>query len=554
MQMQGNFQPWPTPEEYQQQGLNVLAGQHNLKLAKQAYEDEMARRQALVERQNTLGQQRPMGMPGQGMGAPQPTGINALGPNPQQVKSYQDYQAQQEIKANQQKDAVLINNLLGPVLDNAFENGEDGVRQQFIERYDGDDNPLMQSYVDLMKQITFTGPRTAEFVLDTTVDEDEYKKAGKLPPAQVYASMFGQEAPPNWKGTVKYRSMPDGTRVAYEHKEGKPEKVTKGKLAKGDAFPNTAEGIAMAKKKLGISPAEEEQAKLYLKDHNMLSVEYSVNEDGTFSLKPMEKAPRPAGTTVHFGEGGGSVDEQARAIIEWRQPAPSPGSRSPQAQKVMARVYQIDPKYDQGAAEAFFREQKASAGQAGGAKSAALYRADGLFKKSAPRLIALRNKLSKDDQNRLIKLSTGAKAWNDISMGLEQKFRDNPILAEYIKTTVLLADALSTVYGAGPGGEWSFNMAKQMLDPTVGPKSYKTTLGAHGEKIKSSLKYAKSFRGSADIPGRVQGLRESGSGAGRAGESGKPSYEQWLPAAMKANPKATKAELKKYYDEKYGSK
>lgn len=139
------------------------------------------------------------------------------------------------------------------------------------------------------------------------------------------------------------------------------------------------------------------------------------------------------------------------------------------------------------------RAGRAAAAQSGAAKTAALFRANELFKEMAPKLKEWKKQLKEEDKDRLLSLVTSSKTINELTNKIESMFSDNPTQALLLKNTVLLADALSTVYGAGPGGQWSFETAKAMLDPMVGISSFDATLDSHGHKIESSLKAAKDF-------------------------------------------------------------
>ena len=79
----------------------------------------------------------------------------------------------------------------------------------------------------------------------------------------------------------------------------------KSNLDKATSFPNSIEGLKIAEKNLKLSPEVMEQAKLYLKDKNMLSLEFTQNPSGEFSVKPTERAPRPT-TNVTIGLEGKS--------------------------------------------------------------------------------------------------------------------------------------------------------------------------------------------------------------------------------------------------------
>ena len=170
-----------------------------------------------------------------------------------------------------------------------------------------------------------------------------------------------------------------------------------------------------------------------------------------------------------------------------------------------------------------FKEGQSAAGQAGGAKTAALYRADKMFSQLAPKLKKWKSELSKEDKERIMPLVTSSKTINELNNKIESSFRDNPTQALLLKNTVLLADALSTVYGAGPGGQWSFETAKAMLDPMVGEESFTATLDSHGEKIRESLAAGKEFPKSVPTPDKI--LPKKGKKYTANGEyQGKPSY------------------------------
>lgn len=184
------------------------------------------------------------------------------------------------------------------------------------------------------------------------------------------------------------------------------------------------------------------------------------------------------------------------------------------------------------------KEGQAAAGQAGGPKTAALYRADTLFQSLAPKLIMWKSQLQAQDKDRVLKLVTSSKTYNELTNKIEAMATDNPTQALLLKNTVLLADALSTVYGAGPGGQWSFEVAKSMLDPNLGLNSFKATLESHGDKIRESLAASQNFprtvRGvSSVVPPKV----------GRQSETAPDSFQ---PVPVPAGGGKTRLAPKKY--------
>lgn len=69
----------------------------------------------------------------------------------------------------------------------------------------------------------------------------------------------------------------------------------------------------------------------------------------------------------------------------------------------------------------------------------------------------------------------------------------DPDTAELKKRTTLLADNLQRTIGGTSGGQWAFNVASTLLDPTLAPEAFTRVMNAHGQQIGEMARAYQSF-------------------------------------------------------------
>jgi hypothetical protein len=214
-------------------------------------------------------------------------------------------------------------------------------------------------------------------------------------------------------------------------------------------------------------------------------ITYKVYKDGRpeeeFSRAPVDAGSGRKRRYVKYGDAGAIMDSWTGQLITPEKDA-------------QGNITNIQLSADEAAELGVSNAgRKAAMKQAASPKAASLYRGLELFKDTAPKLIELKRTLNDQDRERLFPLVTQSKSWNEFSSKFELALRDNPDLTDLYKSTTLLADSLASVYGAGTGGQWSFEVAQKMLDPNIPLESFIRTLGTHQHKLEKSVESTKSF-------------------------------------------------------------
>lgn len=383
-------------------------------------------------------------------------------------QNYGEAMAQQAFEEKQSKQFFEV---IDKPLTYAFNTGNNDLRKWVSEKALSSSNPQVKQFGELLNRADFTQPKTLAYTgADINAMTPEQKKLFNVPIEREYdpkdvVEFSGKLGTPEGMWPTKVIPSKTGTYAKssiskdYWKKEDKTP-VTFDPVAKKYYDANgeqlTSDEIERVPQKSGAAAT----GRAVWAGTSVPGVERKRIDDGGFYIS--EEQP------------DGTLSKRKIGIEEFTK---------------LARGY---------------KEGQAAAGQAGGAKTAALYRADKLFEELSPKLVKWKESLKKEDEDRVLDLVTNSKTYNELTNKIESSFRDNPKQALLLKNTVLLADALSTVYGAGPGGQWSFEVAREMLDPMTGVESYKTTLSSHGEKIKSSLKAAKGFAKSVETPKQLQ--------------------------------------------------
>lgn len=194
--------------------------------------------------------------------------------------------------------------------------------------------------------------------------------------------------------------------------------------------------------------------------------------------------------------------------------------------------------------------------QQGGMKAVTAYVAADTYKSEAKELLDLRNKLLEKNPGVFSGVGSKLRKVNDITQWTKLNTSDDPDLAEFIKGTTLLADVLMNAVGGAQGGQWAFELASKLLDPTMPTNAYEATINKHLRTLETK---AGSYNNVGQIPGSA-GYQVKPKLPGEKITGAQPaqptSYKMWAKAVRDANPgkTLTDADLYDDYKKKYGSK
>lgn len=133
--------------------------------------------------------------------------------------------------------------------------------------------------------------------------------------------------------------------------------------------------------------------------------------------------------------------------------------------------------------------------QQGGVRAVNAYVAADTYKAEAEELIKLRNELKLSNPSIFSGVGSKLRKVNDISQWANMNTSDDPKLAEFIKGTTLLADVLMNAVGGAQGGQWAFELASKLLDPSLPDEAYKATIDKHMRTLMTKAKIYKDVGG-----------------------------------------------------------
>lgn len=136
--------------------------------------------------------------------------------------------------------------------------------------------------------------------------------------------------------------------------------------------------------------------------------------------------------------------------------------------------------------------------QQGGQQAVNAYVTADTYKAEAAELKALRDKIMNDNPSAFSGVGSKIRKMNRISQLAQLETGDNPDLAEFIKGTTLLADLLQKAVGGTQGGQWAFELASKLLDPTMPPNAYDATIDKHMRTLETK---ARLYAGAGTTPG-----------------------------------------------------
>jgi len=136
--------------------------------------------------------------------------------------------------------------------------------------------------------------------------------------------------------------------------------------------------------------------------------------------------------------------------------------------------------------------------QKGGMRAVNAYVAATTYKAEADELLNLRVKLLQKNPSAFAGVGSKIKGMNHISQLVKMNTSDNPELAEFLKGTTLLADVLQNAVGSAQGGQWAFELAAKLLDPSLPTEAYEATINKHMRTLETK---AGGFSNVGDKPG-----------------------------------------------------
>jgi hypothetical protein len=131
--------------------------------------------------------------------------------------------------------------------------------------------------------------------------------------------------------------------------------------------------------------------------------------------------------------------------------------------------------------------EKAAATQRSGMRSANVQTAYKVFSAEAPELVSLRAKVQAKGL-----LPENIKDIGSFNQWIGKKIND-PDVAELQKKTKLLADTLQRTIGGTQGGQWAFEVAADILDPTYNTPAFKRIIDSHTKTFGRMAEAYKNF-------------------------------------------------------------
>jgi hypothetical protein len=144
------------------------------------------------------------------------------------------------------------------------------------------------------------------------------------------------------------------------------------------------------------------------------------------------------------------------------------------------------------------KSRLARAAQAGGARAASITTAFDTFQQEGPSILALREKVQKKN----LLPTGGLKDLESVNQWVGKRTSD-PDVAELQKKVKLLADLLQRTFGTSQGGEWSFEIAADILDPSYSSKAFNRIWNSHEKTMFRMSKAYENF-GKSILPQNKQ--------------------------------------------------
>ena len=392
---------------------------------------------------------------------------NALSFPGEPQASYQDIQAQQA-------QAKLINDTYSNYLTQGIASQNSGMTKAVAQKYRESNNPMLVKLADMVDSIKFVGKD--EWAMAIDFDEPKAKESfyNKYKAQLGELGITSPEMIADGRYDVKYKGDAatgnfhpvEFKRVDKDFNPLQEKRIVKSEIWKksdgGDdkyhdiVYDNNGNLI----KRLGISKEEKITAnqrgmKGYIQ-HKSIPGAFFNREDG----KTYVDVPDENGVTKRVAMDTLSVQEQAKY---W----------TPTMKKLQ---------------------------QQGGTQAVTAYVTANTYKSEAEELLKMQSTLQKLDKDKLLTFKGQFKNLNQLSQWIEMSTADNPQLAEYLKGTKLLADLLQKAVGGAQGGQWAFELATTLLDPSLPPNAYRAAIRKHERTLD---KKAAEYSGVGDTPGKA---------------------------------------------------
>jgi len=180
-------------------------------------------------------------------------------------------------------------------------------------------------------------------------------------------------------------------------------------------------------------------------------------------------------------------DIRLTTVVDTKDPNPDTRLKTMSVNQFNDLNSQFPDRYVQSSQSPEQKEMMAAAAQRGGMRSANVQTAYDVFAKEAPELASLRAKVQAKGL-----LPEGIKDIGALNQWVGKKIND-PDVAELQKKTKLLADTLQRTIGGTQGGQWAFEVAADILDPTYDTKAFSRILQSHTKTFARMAEAYKNF-------------------------------------------------------------
>lgn len=151
-----------------------------------------------------------------------------------------------------------------------------------------------------------------------------------------------------------------------------------------------------------------------------------------------------------------------------------------------------------------------------------------MFNVVTPDLIALMDKVASKSA-----LPVNIRTFNALDQWAKEESGD-PDVAEFKGRVLFLSESLQRTFGGGQGGEWAFELAKDLINPTLAPDAFARRVTAHAEDLNLVASNWKQFgKKDIDFNAEIQKLRNN-LAKRQGGESTTSQSPKIAPAGTKA--------------------
>ena len=391
--------------------------------------------------------------------------------------------ALQQVQQGLQQQSALTYNTFSPVLQQIY-NGDitnPEAQQALANTFSKD--PYLAPLGTILKNATFTKPRTFEVPFDT----------------QNPRSMAALKQWVGPENAWQLDSVPQGSILEISGRQGsadvkqiKPGKESKASLSK---VPFAATGSNIDKLLKDADPGSPEAEALTAMKSDLqarpkgakplnLNVEYETKPDGSRRIKGITEVAQAGVPTVKVDVG------MARRAGDL-PPGYFYETRGADAGRIYSkgvdgRKTYLDPEEARQLGQDWTQE-KGEARQRAGVKAANVTAAYQMYTTSMPELLGLSKRLRAKQM-----LPSQLKYANQLSDWAKANASD-PDVARFSTQLAFVSDALSAAIGPGQGGKWTFDLASKLLDKNYNYPAFKSVLEGHKKELYTMMKARRSF-------------------------------------------------------------